>query len=113
MPVLVLAAAAAIAIAPAPPPSPACAAPQTALTSQTAPMQARKLGDLPDAEMDLAVIRSVGGCWVREVTRTHVSQRGPIGAPAPIPTPGFRGALVPDGPIAGTTPAAGQDTRRP
>ena len=89
-----------------PPPQPACAAPQMTATAQHAPLQARKLADLPDAEMDLAVIRQVGGCWVRQVVRFHVSD--PRGA-APAKganVPGYTGTLVPDGPVARTTPAA-------
>ncbi len=107
MPVLVLAAAAAIAVAPTPPPNTNCTAPRTALTAQSAPVHARKLGDLPDAEMDLAVIRSVGGCWVREVIRFNVSQRDRAGPAVAVPTPGYRGQLVTEGKVAPTTtPAA-------
>lgn len=89
-------------VAAAAPPATTCATPQTSLTSQHAPVRAQKLGELPDAEMDLAVIRSVDGCWVRQVVRVKVSQPGaPI---APLPTPGFTGTLVPDGSVAKTTP---------
>lgn len=81
------------------PPAHPCALPQSTQTAQHAPARLQKLGDLPDAEMDLAVIRSVDGCWVKEVVRTNVSDRGPNGAmPAPeTPTPGYRGRLVPQG----------------
>ncbi len=94
-----------LALAP-PPPAPDCGAPQTSLTSQQAPLRARKLADLPDAEMDLAVIRQVGGCWVRQVVRFHVSD--PRGGPTPegASVPGYTGTLVPDGPVARTTPTA-------
>ena len=82
-------------IAVATPHPPVCAAPPTVRTVQQAPERARKLGDLPDAEMDLAVIRSVGGCWVRQVVRFHVSDPKPQPS---VQVPGFRGILVPDGP---------------
>jgi hypothetical protein len=88
-----------LALAP-PPPAHDCGAPQTALTSQNTPMRARKLGDLPDAEMDLAVIRSIDGCWVRQVVRFHVSDpRGGV-PPEGAHVPGYTGTLVPDGPVA-------------
>ena len=101
---LALVLAPAIALA-SPPPPPDCGAPKTTQAAQHAPLHAQKLGDLPDAEMDLAVIRSVDGCWVREVVRFKVSDRGPAGALAtPAPTPGYRGVLVPDGAVAKTQP---------
>ncbi len=83
-----------VALAP-PPPAPGCGPPRTVATAQTDQLKVRKLGDLPDAEMDLAVIRSVGGCWVRQVVRFHVSD--PQSQPS-VQVPGFRGILVPDGP---------------
>ena len=86
-----------------PPPQTTCAAPVTTRTAQTTTTHIQKLGDLPDADMDLAVIRSVGGCWVREVTRFKVSQGESAVAPA-IPTPGYRGALVPTVGTTRTTP---------
>ncbi len=91
-----------IAIVP-PPPAPDCGPAATIPTAQHAPVRAQRLGDLPDAEMDLAVLRSVDGCSVREVVRFNVSTRGPNGAlPAPAaPTPGYAGKLVPTGPAAG------------
>jgi hypothetical protein len=89
-----------IAVVP-PPPAPACGPTPTTPTAQHAPVRAQKLGDLPDAEMDLAVIRSVDGCAVREVVRLHVSE----GATAVLPTPGFTGKLVFDGAAARTTRA--------
>ncbi len=82
-------------IAVATPHPPVCAAPPTVRTVQQAPERARKLGDLPDAEMDLAVIRSVGGCYVREVVRFNVSDRNPAGRTL-APTPGYTGRLVAD-----------------
>ena len=100
---LVLAPALALA---APPPAQTCALPQTTPTAQHAPARVQKLGDLPDAQMDLAVIRRIDGCWVKEVVRFNVSERGPNGAlTATIPTPGYRGRLVPEGPAPRTTPA--------
>jgi hypothetical protein len=88
----------------APPPVRDCGPSPTTPVAQHGSIHARKLGDLPDAEMDLAVIRSVDGCAVREVVRFNVSQRGPNGAsPAPAaPTPGYMGQLVPNGPAART-----------
>ena len=83
-------------IAVATPHPPVCATPPTVRTVQQAPERARKLGDLPDAEMDLAVIRSVGGCYVREVVRFNVSDRNPAGGALAAPTPGYTGRLVPD-----------------
>ena len=77
-------------------PTPVCAAPPTVRTVQQAPGRAHKLGDLPDAEMDLAVIRSVGGCSVREVVRFNVSDRDPASRTPAAPTPGYTGRLVPD-----------------
>ena len=77
-------------------PTQACAAPPTVRTVQQAPERTRKLGDLPDAEMDLAVIRSVGGCYVREVVRFNVSDRSLAGRTLAVPTPGYAGQLVPD-----------------
>ena len=82
-------------IAVATPHAPVCAASPTVRTVQQAPERARKLGDLPDAEMDLAVIRSVGGCYVREVVRFKVSDHNPA-ARTLAPTPGYAGQLVPD-----------------
>lgn len=90
----------------APPPAVACAGPVTSHTVQTAPAHLQKLGDLPDADMDLAVIRNVGGCWVREVTRFNVSERNQAGTAVTLPTPGYRGRLVPTGPTAGVTQTA-------
>ena len=92
-------------IALAAPPPVACAPARTTQTVQTAPLKAQKLAELPDADMDLAVIRSVGGCSVREVTRFKVSERSPAGVDVALPTPGYRGALVPDGSVARTTHA--------
>ncbi len=88
------------------PPAPHCAPPQTALAAQHAPLQAQKLGQLPDADMDLAVIRQAGGCWVRQVVRFHVSS--PSGPPPAqgAHTPGYTGTLVPDGPVARPTQTA-------
>jgi hypothetical protein len=86
-----------VALASPPPPAATCAAPVTTRTVQTGSTRIQKLGDLPDADMELAVIRSVGGCSVREVTRFKVSQRSAIGMAVAIPTPGFRGELVPNG----------------
>ena len=83
-------------IAVATPPAPICAAPPTVQTAQREPLRARKLGDLPDAEMDLAVIRSVGGCYVREVVRFNVSDANPASRTRAQPTPGYTGRLVPD-----------------
>ena len=89
---LVLAPMLAVASAPAQP----CSLPQTAPTAQHAPApRAQKLGELPDADMDLAVIRSVDGCWVRQVVRFHVSDPTPNGAEPGAHVPGFRGTLVP------------------
>ena len=84
-----------------PPPQPSCKLPQTAQTAQHAPApRAQKLGELPDADMDLAVVRSVDGCWVRQVVRFHVSDPGPNGAEPGAHVPGIRGTLVPQGPVA-------------
>ena len=82
------------------PPAQDCGAPRAAQVAQHAPMRAQKLGQLPDAEMDLAVIRQLGGCWVRQVVRFHVSDPG---AATPMPgshVPRFTGTLVPDGKVA-------------
>ena len=87
-------------LAAASPPAHACSLPQTALTSQHAtPPRAQKLGQLPDADMDLAVIRSMDGCWVRQVVRFHVSDPAPNGAEPGVHVPGFRGTLVPQGSV--------------
>ena len=99
--ILALAAAASAAIAPAPPPTMTCAAPRPVQAAQHAPMRAQKLGDLPDAEMDLAVVRSVDGCWVRQVVRFNVSTPGLAATPKGEHIPGYTGTLVPD---AGVTP---------
>ncbi len=87
-------------------PAQACGPPRTVPTAQNAPQQARKLGDLPDAEMDLAVIRSMNGCYVRQVVRFHVSDRNPLNGATPGEhVPGYTGTLVPEGSVARTTPA--------
>ncbi len=94
-----------VAIAP-PPPAPNCGAPQTFPTAQSGQPHARKLGELPDAEMDLAVIRTMGGCYVRQVVRFNVSDPSLAnGATAGEHVPGYTGSLVPDGQAARTTPA--------
>jgi hypothetical protein len=103
MPVLVLAAAAALATAS--PPAIPCGPASTVEAATSAQPHACKLGDLPDAEMDLAVLRRVNGCSVREVVRFKVSVRGPAGPSVVVPTPGFRGRLVPDGQVQ-TLPTA-------
>ncbi len=108
MPVLVLAAAVSAALASASPPAITCAPARTVDTATRAQPRLQKLGDLPDAEMDLAVVRRVDGCWVREVIRLNVSQRNPAGPSGVAPTPGYRGLLVPDGQVLTTTPTAGR-----
>jgi len=88
-------------LAVASPPAPTCSLPQTAPTAQHAPApRAQKLGELPDADMDLAVIRSVDGCWVRQVVRFHVSDPAPTGGEPGAHVPGFRGTLVPQGAVS-------------
>ncbi len=82
-------------------PAHACSLPQTAQAAQHAPApRAQKLGELPDADMDLAVIRRVDGCWVRQVMRFHVSDPVPSGAEPGAHVQGYRGTLVPQGPVA-------------
>ena len=95
--VLALAAATSVAIVPAPAPATmTCAPPQSLQAAQHAPVRAQKLGDLPDAEMDLAVVRSVDGCWVRQVVRFNVSTPGGGAAPEGEHIPGYTGTLVPE-----------------
>ena len=104
--VLVLAAAASVAIIPAPPPVAAtCAAPQSFQAAQHAPTRTQKLGDLPDAEMDLAVVRRVDGCWVRQVVRFNVSTPGLAAAPRGEHIPGYTGTLVPEARVMPTPTA--------
>ena len=87
-------------------PAQPCGPPRTVPTAQTTPQHAQRLGDLPDAEMDLAVIRSMNGCYVRQVVRFHVSDRNPLNSPEPGGRlPGYTGTLVPDGAVPRTTPA--------
>ena len=92
-------------IASAPAPTMTCAAPQSFQAAQHAPMRAQKLGDLPDAEMDLAVVRSVDGCWVRQVVRFNVSTPGAGAPPKGEHIPGYTGTLVPEARVM-PTPAA-------
>lgn len=81
------------------PPAHSCGVPQATSTANHAPLHARKLGDLPDAEMDYAVVRSVGGCWVRQVARFHVSSPAASDASEPgAQVPGYAGRMVPEGP---------------
>ena len=88
-------------LAVASPPAPTCSLPQTALTAQHAPAQrVQKLGELPDADMDLAVIRRVDGCWVRQVMRFHVSDPVANGSEPGAHVQGYRGTLVPQGVVA-------------
>ena len=94
-----------IAVVP-PPPAPDCGPPRTVATAQTGQQHVRKLGELPDAEMDLAVIRSIGGCYVRQVVRFNVSSPNAQTLATPGEhVPGYTGTLVPEGPAARTTPA--------
>ena len=80
------------------PPSHPCSLPQTTQTSHSAPPAAlQKLGDLPDADMDLAVLRTVDGCAMRQVVRFHVSDPKPGGVEAGLQLPGVKGTLVPQG----------------
>ena len=103
---LALAAAASVAIVPAPTPTTmTCAAPQSFQAAQHAPLRAQKLADLPDAEMDLAVVRSVDGCWVRQVVRFNVSTPGATSPPKGEHIPGYTGTLVPEVRVM-PTPAA-------
>ncbi|HEY5412512.1 MAG TPA: hypothetical protein VIJ94_17470 [Caulobacteraceae bacterium] len=88
------------------PPAHDCGAPRAAQVAQHAPMQAQKLGQLPDAEMDLAVIRRLGGCWVRQVVRFHVSDPNAGATTQGSHVPGFTGTLVPDGKVAKPIPTA-------
>ena len=82
-----------------PPPAPTCNLPQTTPTAQHAPStRVQRLGDLPDADMDLAVMRTVDGGAMRQVVRFHVSDRAPTGAEAGLHVPGIEGTLVPQGP---------------
>ena len=84
-------------VSPSPPAHP-CPLPQTQQTSQTAPPSAaHKLGDLPDADMDLTVLRTVDGCAMRQVVRFHVSDPAPGGAETGLHLPGVKGTLVPQG----------------
>ncbi len=94
-----------IAVVP-PPTAPDCGPPRTVATAQAGQQHVRKLGELPDAEMDLAVIRSIGGCYVRQVVRFNVSSPNAQTLSTPGQhVPGYTGTLVPEGPAARTTPA--------
>ena len=84
-------------VSPSPPPAP-CSLPQTTQTAQHAPTRVQRLGDLPDADMDLAVMRTVDGCAMRQVVRFHVSDPAPTGGETGLSVPGIRGTLVPQGP---------------
>ncbi len=87
------------------PPAQACGPPRTVPTAQNTQQHAQKLGDLPDAEMDLAVIRTMNGCYVRQVVRFHVSDRNPLGSATPGEhVPGYTGTLVPEGAVTRVTP---------
>jgi hypothetical protein len=97
---LILAAGVAALQAAAPPPAHNCGTPQTSQAASHAPMGPRKLGDLPDAVMELAVLRSIDGCWVRQVVRFNVSQKTPPTDNLPgVEIPGYTGRLVPMGPV--------------
>ena len=85
-------------LAMASPPAQSCALPQTTHTSHDAPhVTVQKLGELPDADLDLAVMRTVDGCSMRQVVRFHVSSPGPGGPEAGLQLPGIKGTLVPQG----------------
>ncbi len=85
-------------VSPSPPPAP-CNLPQTTRTAQQAPaLRVRKLGDLPDADMDLAVIRTVDGCAMRQVVRFHVSDPASTAGETGLSVPGLKGTLAPQGP---------------
>jgi hypothetical protein len=86
-------------VKPGPPPSHPCPLPQAVHTSHdpAPPIVVHKLGDLPDADMDLAVLRTVDGCAMRQVVRFHVSDPSPGGAEAGVQLPGIKGTLVPQG----------------
>jgi len=50
--------------------------------------------------MELAVLRSIDGCWVRQVVRFNVSNpNAPAGPSQGVQIPGYTGTLVPDGPV--------------
>ena len=69
-----------------------CPAPAQIPTASTTHARLSKLGDLPDANQVLLVLRTVDGCAYQQVVRFKVSTSG--GQPAADP----RGVLVPDGP---------------
>ena len=68
--------------------------PQT--TSSSTPVRAQRLAELPDANVVLAVMRSVGGCSYQQVVGFNVSTHAPAQASG-IHVPGWRGTLIPDG----------------
>ena len=85
------------------PPAHSCGTPQASSTASHMPIAPQTLGQLPDAVMELAVMRSLDGCWVRQVVRFNVSQRTPPTDNLPgVEIPGYTGRLVPMGPM---TPA--------
>ncbi len=82
------------------PPAHNCGAPPTSSTASHAPMGAQKLGQLPDAVMELAVLRSIDGCWVRQVVRFNVSNPGALQRPETgVQIPGYTGTFITDGPV--------------
>ncbi len=76
--------------------------PRTQATSSSTPARAQRLADLPDANVVLTVVRSVGGCSYQQVVGFNVSTHAPAQAGG-MQVPGWRGTLIPDG--ARLTPA--------
>ncbi len=74
-----------------------CALPHTSGAAFHAPVTARKLGDAPDANLVLAVLRQVDGCDYQQVTRFHVSNPAAPAADQGLEVPGLTGVLVPSG----------------
>jgi hypothetical protein len=93
----------AVAVATTPLAAPAhpCSLPVTAPTGNHAPQAVQKLGDLPDANMVLAVVRRVDGCDYQQIVGVHVSGRDglqkPCAMPGAITVKGLDGVLAPIG----------------
>ena len=89
MSVLILAAALAVS-----PPTPAqvaaCAPTRTSPTAATAPLQPRRLNDLPSGYLMRAVLRRVGPCGVSDVRKDGAWVHTLDGAAATAPTPAGR-----------------------
>ena len=74
-----------------PPPEHHCPSPPQTPTASGAPLKARKLADLPDANQVLLVMRTIDGCAYQQVVRFRVS------APAIQRQGAASDVLVPDG----------------